>query len=245
MRPYPLSPKKIVPPHIHRPPYADTGIVGPTPHEIYIHNEESANRMRQAARLARQVLDLACNYAAVGVTTDAIDYVVHEAIIASGAYPSPLNYAHFPKSLCSSVNEVVCHGIPDTRPLQFGDIVSFDVSCYLNGVHGDNCATVIVGDAQLQDEIGVDWRGVPHKSHFENPEDEAHFVEARRLVQATRESVYAGIEECKPGACLSMIGAAIEDVAESYGFESVRKYRGHGIADVFHCQPFVKHYRYD
>ncbi|EEC51615.1 predicted protein [Phaeodactylum tricornutum CCAP 1055/1] len=214
---YPQSATKKVPSHIVRPPYADSGILPVSRYgdDIVLHDKVSLKRMTDAARLARSVLDLACSLAKPGVTTDEIDTAVHEAIVEANAYPSPLNYCWFPKSLCSSVNEVICHGIPDYRPLQFGDIVSFDVSCFLNGVHGDNCATVIVGDSQEKDEG----------------------------VQAARESLYAGIETCKPGSCLSSVGSAIQDVAESYGLSSVEKYRGHGIADEFHIAPYVKHYR--
>ena len=253
--PFPQSPHRTVPSHIVRPPYADNGIVplSQYPGQIVLHDDVSADRMRRAARLARTTLDLACSLAKPGVTTDEIDEVVHQAIINAGAYPSPLNYAGFPKSLCSSINEVICHGIPDTRPLQFGDIVSFDVSCYvpvhddeeIKGVHGDNCATVIVGDEQEENVIGADWRGVPYLSHFDSERDEMYFQEARRLVRTTRESLYAGIEACRPGGCLSDVGAAIEDVADREGYSSVRKYRGHGISHEFHCSPFVKHFRND
>lgn len=244
MKPFPLSDTKPVPFHIERPPYAASGMVPYSSDTILLHDAVSASRQRAAAQLARRMLDLACSVAKSNVTTDEIDTVVHEAIIANDAYPSPLNYAGFRKSLCSSINEVVCHGVPDTRPLQFGDIVSFDVSCFLGGVHGDNCATVIVGDEQETDEgAGVDWRGVPYRTTFDNLQDEAYFLRARTLVKAARESLYAGIEVCKDGGCLSHVGAAIQDVADSYGFSSVEKYRGHGISHEFHCPPFVKHYR--
>ncbi|KAL7566217.1 hypothetical protein ACA910_011287 [Epithemia clementina (nom. ined.)] len=215
--------------------------------------------MRQAARLARQALDLACRVVQPGMTTDEVDTVVHNAIVRAGAYPSPLNYSGFPKSLCSSVNEVVCHGIPDTRPLEMGDIVSFDVSCYLNGVHGDNCATVIVGDVPdgfdiatavavndkaAHDDDGEvrDWRGVPYRTDL-RPEEEEHFQMSRRLSRAAREALYAAVQVCRPGACLTEIGSAVHDVADRYGYASVEKYRGHGIAHEFHCAPFVKHFR--
>jgi methionyl aminopeptidase len=201
--------------------------------------------MREAAHLARHTLDMVCSLAKPGVTTDELDTAVHEHLIQAGAYPSPLNYAGFPKSLCSSINEVICHGIPDLRPLQMGDVVSFDVSCFYNGVHGDNCATVIVGDEQEKPEIGRDWQGVPYRAQFDSPDTAAHFEEARRLVRATRESLYAAIDTCRPGSCLSEVGHAIQDVADAYGYKSVEKYRGHGICHEFHCAPFVKHYRND
>jgi methionyl aminopeptidase len=188
--------------------------------------------MRAAAKLARQTLDLACQVAKPGVTTDEIDAIVHEAIISAGAYPSPLNYAGFPKSLCSSVNEVVCHGIPDERPLHKGDVVSFDVSCFLNGVHGDNCGTIIVGDDPES----------PVEASLSEAE-RMYWNQARHLVKTTQEALNASIDTVRPGSCLTEVGAAIEDVANREGLQSVRKYRGHGIAHEFHCPPFVKHYR--
>jgi len=230
------------------PPYAETGI--PPNHDdtvlIFSEDEYLAN-MRHAAKLARRVLDHACSVAKPGITTDQVDTAVHEALLEAGAYPSPLNYVGFPKSLCSSINEVICHGIPDTRPLEFGDIVSFDVSCFVNGVHGDNCATILVGDEQETDEIGTDWRGVPYlgSQFFEGrPEgDEAMIRSARRLVHATRESLYEAIGRIGPGSCLTDVGAAVQDVADSYGYSTIEKYRGHGISSDFHRPPFVKHYR--
>ena len=240
--------------NITPPPYADTGVVVPGlfPNRVLLHDETSIERMRTAARLARKVLDKACALAEEGVTTDAIDGAVHSAILRAGAYPSPLNYAGFPKSVCSSINEVICHGIPDARSLQNGDIISFDVSCFIGGVHGDNCATVIIGDVENYDGVGTatdendvpkDWRGVPQKTAFANDEERELFVTGRRLVQAALESLNEGVAVCKPGACLSDIGKAIHAVADAYQYDTVRKYRGHGISEEFHCAPFVKHYR--
>lgn len=250
LRPFPLTPKKTIAgwPDIVPPPYGETGI--PPNHDdtilIFSEDQNLAN-MRHAAKLARQVLDHACSVAKPGVTTDEVDTAVHEALLNAGAYPSPLNYVGFPKSLCSSINEVICHGIADTRPLEFGDIVSFDVSCFINGVHGDNCATIVVGDEQEMDEIGTDWRDVPYlgSKFFDGrpEEDEARIRSARRLVHATRESVYEAINCIGPGSCLTDVGAAIQDVADSYGYSTVEKYRGHGIGADFHRPPFVKHYR--
>jgi methionyl aminopeptidase len=237
--------------NITPPPYAKTGMVTPGvfPNQVLLHDEPSIERMRTAARLARKVLDKACTLAEEGVTTDNIDGAVHSAILRAGAYPSPLNYSGFPKSVCSSINEVICHGIPDARSLRNGDIVSFDVSCFVGGVHGDNCATVIVGDVD-KDGISADdatapkdWRGVPQKTKFANDEEQELFVTGRRLVQAALESLNEGVAVCKPGACLSDIGKAIHAVADAYNYDTVRKYRGHGISEEFHCAPFVKHYR--
>lgn len=127
--------------------------------------------------------------------------------------------------------------------MQRGDIVSFDVSCFLGGVHGDNCATIVVGDEQDVDEIGVDWRGVPYKAHWDSAGEEAMIRSARRLVHATRESLYTSIEKIGPGSCLTQVGAAVEDVADEYGYSTVGKYQGHGIGTDFHCAPFVQHFR--
>lgn len=161
----------------------------------------------------------------------------------------------FPKSVCSSINEVVCHGIPDTRPLELGDVVSFDVSCFIGGVHGDNCATVIVGDyddnnenviQNMEDDsssspyLDKDWRCIRYKTQFGSDAEEERFVTARRLVQAAIESRDEGVKACKPGGCLSDVGAAIHAVADAYGYDTVRHYRGHGISSDFHCAPFVK-----
>ena len=144
-------------------------------------------------------------------------------------------------TLCTSVNEVVCHGIPDTRPLEFGDVISLDVSCYLNGVHGDNCATVIAGDYQdTEGSAGRDWRGVPYKMDIDDPLEEMRIQASRRLVQGARDALYHAIDACRPGGCLSQVGAAVHEVADAYGYDTVQKYRGHGISHEFHCPPFVK-----
>ncbi len=185
--------------------------------------------MRNAGRLARSVLDLACdatrNAAASSTTTtttttttDDINDMVHHAILDSGAYPSPLNYRGFPKSLCSSlslcssVNEVVCHGIPDSRPLRYRDVVSFDVSCYLDGVHGEHCAAVIVGDLHEDDDdeegeeehdddnnnnAGVGGAGNQQQHRrWESEEERQHIQSARRLVHATKLALQIAVKVC-------------------------------------------------
>jgi methionyl aminopeptidase len=151
----------------------------------------------------------------------------------------------------------VCHGIPDTRPLELGDVVSFDVSCYVGGVHGDNCATIIIGDSDdetvdnnpiMSDDsspsLDKDWRYIPYKTKFDSEEERERFATARRLVQAAIESRDEGVKACRPGGCLSDIGGAIHAVADAYGYDTVRHYRGHGISSDFHCAPFVKVRRY-
>lgn len=231
-----VTKQQIIPKNspIIRPPYAETGNLPysffPSNDVIQLEDENTIKRLEISGLVAASILQIACAAAQTspGITTDEIDQIVHNAILEIGAYPSPLNYRGFPKSLCSSVNEVVCHGIPDTRQLQYGDVVSFDVSVFINGVHGDNCATVIVGD----DNSHNSEESVEHPLH-----------EERRLVRATQEALQAAIAVCKPGGCLSHVGHAISDVADSYGYESVRDYRGHGINETFHCPPYVKHYR--
>jgi methionyl aminopeptidase len=256
-----------------------------------VQDREFLQHMRHASQIAATVLRDACDYAQLlivpppspmphsttttnhtsttnTITTDDIDALVHERIISYGAYPSPLNYSGFPKSVCTSVNEVICHGIPDTtRVLQYGDVVSIDVSCYVNQVHGDNCATIIVGDYQYQQHTGrannnndkndttnssssshiggscTDWRNVPYQTQFATRECQEHFVTARRLVQASREALMTAIATIRPNVSyLSDIGNACQQVADQYGYTSVMKYRGHGIGKELHTQPFIKHF---
>ncbi|XVF79864.1 hypothetical protein PTKIN_Ptkin15bG0024200 [Pterospermum kingtungense] len=151
LRPYPISPKRIAPAPIEKPDWADDGIPKVEPNSdlqnhVEIKTPDQIERMREACRIGREVLDAAARMICPGVTTDEIDRVVHEATIAAGAYPSPLNYHFYPKSCCTSVNEVICHGIPDARKLEDGDIVNVDVTVYYNGVHGDLNETYFVGN---------------------------------------------------------------------------------------------------
>jgi methionine aminopeptidase len=232
-------------PDSYYPPYAESGVLGrpSVPHDtVLLHDDESSSRMRSAARLARRLLDGVANHivARPGRTTEEMDDVLHRAALEAGGYPSPLNYAGFPKSVCSSVNEVVCHGIPDARRLVAGDVCSFDVSVYLDGVHGDNCATIVIGD--YDDDYDDDDAGEEGgtrssggeggsgkkggketimassvRTKFDNDEMEERFVTARRLVMAALESRDEGVRACGPGACLSDIGAACHAVADAYG----------------------------
>ena len=179
-----VSPKLSVPRQILYPEYALDSIPAESPDEIYCYNEYEIPEVRKAARLARKILEFALALAKPGVSTDYIDRLAHEEILKHNAYPSPLNYYQFPKSICTSVNEVVCHGIPDSRILQDGDIISIDVSVYLNGYHGDNCGTVVVGD-----------KPDPKLLH---------------LIQCTKDCVQKAIDICKPGIPTSEIGRVIE-----------------------------------
>jgi methionyl aminopeptidase len=206
-----LSPDRPVPPSIPRPPYAPDA----PPLVPAVPPDEFADRMRAAGHAAREVLLDLRDAVRVGVTTDELDRICHEACVARGGYPSPLFYKGFPKSLCTSVNEVICHGIPDDRVLEDGDIVNCDVTIYLQGVHGDTNATFLVGD--------VDDEG-------------------RRLVEVTKEALWKGIDEVRPGAPLNAIGRAIETHAEAAGFSVVRAFVGHGVGEEFHTAPAVPHY---
>jgi methionyl aminopeptidase len=151
----------------------------------------------------------------VGITTDALDQIAHDETLRLGGYPSPLNYRGFPKSLCTSVNEVICHGIPDARPLEDGDIVNLDVTVFLDGMHGDCSATFLVGE--------VDPGG-------------------RKLVLVARECLERGIGAVRPGRPISDIGKAIEAHASRHGYGVVRAYCGHGIGESFHTALQVPHH---
>jgi methionyl aminopeptidase len=209
-----VSPMRSVPPHIQRPDYAETGIpVDET--EARIKSPEVIERMRHAGAVAAEILRLAGEYVRPGITTDEIDEYVHQLHIERNAYPSPLNYHGFPKSVCTSVNEVICHGIPDSRVLLDGDIINLDVTAYVDGVHGDTNATFLVGDV---DPV------------------------SRKLVQVTEECMWLGIEAVKPGRPLSDIGRAIEDHAKAHRYGVIRAFIGHGIGEQFHTDIQVLHY---
>ena len=181
---------RSVPTEIARPDYAETGQVTRRP-EDRVKSPEIIERMRRAGRAAAEVLDIGAAVIAPGVTTDDIDAVVHQAYIDRGGYPSTLNYRGYPKSLCTSVNEVICHGIPDDRPLQDGDIVNLDVTIWLDGVHGDTNATYCVGNV-----------------------DDA----SKRLIDVTRQCLDRGIAAVAPGRPFSDIGRAIETHAVANGY---------------------------
>jgi methionyl aminopeptidase len=212
-----LSPTRGVPDHIPRPEYAHTGVPAPRggPDAAVKTTPEAIERMRRAGRLAREVLDEVLAAVAVGVTTDALDALAHEAAIARGAYPSPLNYRGFPKSLCTSVNEVICHGIPDDRALQSGDLINCDVTVFVDGMHGDCSETVFVGEPDAA---------------------------SRHLVERTYEALMAGIAVARPGNRVNEIGKVIGQLAKEAGLGVVRDFAGHGIGERFHMAPTVAHY---
>ncbi|KAJ7950952.1 Methionine aminopeptidase [Quillaja saponaria] len=214
LRPYPISSKRIVPANIDKPDWADDGIPKVEPNSD-LQQCYQIERMRETCRIGREVLDAAARVICPGVTTDEIDKVVHEATIAAGGYPSPLNYHFFPKSCCTSVNEVICHGIPDARKLEDGDIVNVDVTVYYKGVHGDLNETYFVGNV-----------------------DE----ESRRLVQCTYECLEKAISIVKPGVRFREIGEVINRHASMSGLSVVKSICGHGIGELFHCAPNIPHY---
>jgi methionyl aminopeptidase len=214
IRPGRVSPARVVPPEIPRPPYAETGVpVRRT--ESHVRSPEVIERMRRAGRAAGEILATVGAAVAPGVTTDELDALCHEECIKRGGYPSPLNYGAFPKSLCTSVNEVICHGIPDDRALVDGDIVNLDVTIYLDGVHGDTNATFPVGTI---DPASAD------------------------LIRVTRECLDRGVGQVKPGNQIRQIGRAIQSHAEGHGYGVVRAFVGHGIAEQFHTDLQIPHY---
>ena len=209
-----ISPRRVVPPHITPPPYAETGKVTRWK-ESAVKTPEVIERMRVACSTATEVLRLAGEFVRPGITTDEIDAYVHQLCIDRNSYPSPLNYSGYPKSVCTSVNEVICHGIPDSRVLLDGDIINLDVTCYMGGVHGDTNATFPVGE--IDDEN-------------------------RNLISVTEECIWRGIEAVVPGRPLSDIGKAIETRAKQDKLGVVRAFVGHGIGEQFHTDIQVLHY---
>lgn len=214
VRPGKVSPMRSVPDAIEPPDYAATG--RPARRAVsLVRPPDVIERMRIAGRIAAEVLQAAAEAIAPGVTTEELDVIAHEECIRRGAYPSTLNYNGFPKSLCTSVNEVICHGIPDDRPLADGDILNLDFTAYIGGVHGDLNATYLVGEV-----------------------DEG----SRKLVDVTRQCMDLGIAAVKPGCPISDIGKAIEAHATAHDYGVIRMFVGHGVAEQFHCEPSIPHY---
>ncbi len=209
-----LSPKRDVPAHIVRPPY-----VGKRSPDRYkgseIQSSEIIAAMRIAGQLAADAVQLAGKTALPGVTTDEIDRVVHEFLCDHGAYPSTLGYRGYPKSCCTSLNEVICHGIPDTTVIKDGDILNVDVTAYIHGVHGDTNSTFLIGDV-----------------------DE----DSRLLVQRTKEMLDRAIAVVAPGRQINVIGRVIEAYAKRFGYGVVEDFTGHGVHTVFHSDLIIPHY---
>lgn len=223
LRPHKQTPKRSVPTSIPYPDYANhpEGVSLEEKNSklsgmIVVNNEEEQEGVRLASKLGRQVLDEAAAAVAPGVTTDELDRIVHEACIERECYPSPLGYYKFPKSCCTSVNEVICHGIPDLRPLVNGDLCNIDVTVYHRGFHGDLNETILCGDKVAEED--------------------------RKLVQVTHECLMQAIQMVKPGVKYRDLGNVIQKHASANGFSVVKHFTGHGIHRLFHTAPNVPHY---
>ena len=209
-----LSPRRSVPSTIARPEYVDR----PAPQPFRgseVKDADTIERMRVAGRLAGQALAEVASHIAPGVTTDELDRIGHEFVCDHGAYPSTLGYKGFPKSLCTSINEVICHGIPDSTVLEDGDIVNIDITAFIGGVHGDTDATYPVGEVD---------------------------DESRLLIERTQAAMMRGIKAVAPGRPINVIGRVIEAYARRFGYGVVRDFTGHGIGTAFHSGLVIPHY---
>ncbi len=182
---------------------------------ITIHSQEDFIKMRNAGRLAAQTLDYITDFVTEGVTTNYLNDLCHNFIISNGGIPAPLNYRGFPKSICTSINHVVCHGIPNDKKLKKSDIVNIDVTVILDEFHGDTSRMFLISEVAIK---------------------------PKKLVQVTYDAMMLGIEKVKPGATFGDIGYAIQSYVEKYNYSVVRDYCGHGIGRVFHAEPSVLHY---
>lgn len=207
-----------MPASIERPEYAWKDEVQENVGEPFVQTPETIEAMREASKIAANALALGGAAVAPGTTTDEIDGIVHDYLVEHGAYPSTLGYRGYPKSCCISLNEIVCHGIPDTTVIQDGDIVNIDVTAYKNGVHGDTNATFLAGDVA---------------------------EEHRLLVQRTYEATMRGIKAAKPGREINVIGRVIESYAKRFGYNVVTDFTGHGVGPTFHNGLVVLHYDSD
>ncbi|NEM90295.1 type I methionyl aminopeptidase [Galbitalea soli] len=209
-----LSPARPVPASIPRPEYVGK----PGPREFTgsdVYTPEAIERIRRAGRIAARAVEAVGAAIRPGVTTDELDAIAHEFLVDHGAYPSTLGYRGFPKSCCTSINEVICHGIPDDTVIEDGDIVNIDITAFVDGVHGDLNATFVAGTAS-----------------------EA----ATALVERTREALNRGIKAVAPGREINVIGRAIESYAKRFGYGVVRDFTGHGVGEAFHSGLVVPHY---
>jgi methionyl aminopeptidase len=209
-----LSPVRPVPESIPRPEYAWKK--APAPFEgSNVLSPEKVGLVRAAGKIAAQAIVEVGRHIRPGVTTDELDQIGHEFLIGHGAYPSTLGYRGFPKSLCTSVNEVICHGIPDSTVLQDGDIINIDITAFKDGVHGDTNHTFLVGTVD---------------------------DESRLLVERTQESLRRAIKAVAPGREINVIGRAISSYAKRFGYGVVRDFTGHGVGEAFHTGLIIPHY---
>ncbi len=184
--------------------------------EIIIHNDSDFLGMRKAGQFAAKILVEIEEYVKPGITTDYLNSIAHQMIIDKGAIPAPLNYRGFPKSICTSVNHVICHGIPNDKVLLNGDILNIDVTVIVDGWHGDTSKMFLVGNK------------IP--------------IKASKLVEVTYDCMMFGIEQVKPGVKFNQIGKVIQENAHKHGYSVVQDYCGHGIGKTFHCAPNILHY---
>ena len=209
-----VSSHRSVPSSIVRPEYV--GRTAPAPFTgSDVYSPDQIQLIRESGRIAAAAIQEVGRAVTPGVTTEELDRIGHEAVLREGAYPSTLGYRGYPKSICSSVNEVICHGIPDDTVLENGDIVNIDITAYKNGVHGDSNMTFIVGEAS---------------------------EEVTLLVERTRESLARGIKAVAPGRQVNVIGRTIESYAKRFGYGVVRDFTGHGVGDAFHSGLIIPHY---
>jgi methionyl aminopeptidase len=209
-----VSARRSVPGDIPRPEYVGKPL--PAKHtggDVYTPDE--IELIRESGRIAAQAIELVGRHVRPGVTTDELDRIGHDFVVSAGAYPSTLGYRGYPKSICSSVNEVICHGIPDDTVLDEGDIVNIDITAYKNGFHGDSNQTFIVGEAK---------------------------PEVTALVERTREALNRGIKAVAPGRQVNVVGRAIEAYAKRFGYGVVRDFTGHGVGLAFHSGLIIPHY---
>jgi methionyl aminopeptidase len=209
-----VSPLRKVPAEITRPHYVGK----PAPDKFTgsdVKTPEQIEKIRAAGRIAAQAIALVGENCKPGVTTDELDRIGHDFVVANGAYPSALQYRGFPKAICTSVNEVICHGIPDNTVLKEGDIVNIDITAFKDGFHGDSNQTFLVGEVA---------------------------PEVRDLVERTRESLMRAIAVVAPGRQINIIGRTIESYAKRFGYGVVRDFTGHGIGEAFHSGLVIPHY---
>ncbi|XP_063985690.1 methionine aminopeptidase 1D, mitochondrial [Diachasmimorpha longicaudata] len=218
IEPWYLSPIKEIPSSIPKPCYYKPFSQEIPPPSIEIKNDDQIESMRRSCKLAKTVLNYTNKIIKPGITTDFLDQQLHTLIINSGAYPSPLAYYGFPKSICTSVNNVACHGIPDNRPLVEGDSINVDVSVYLNGFHGDCAAMFTIGEVDDQ---------------------------MKKLINVTGKCLYAAIDICRPNEQFCNIGHVIEEIANANGFSVIPYFAGHGIGNYFHGLPDIFHFAND
>ena len=203
-----------MPAHIPRPEYVGRGRPAPF-RGSEIKDTDTIDRIRKAGRIAARAMAEVAAHIRPGISTDELDRIGHEYLIEHDAYPSTLGYKGFPKSLCTSINEVICHGIPDSTELRDGDIVNIDITAYIDGVHGDTDATYVVGDVDEQ---------------------------SRLLVERTEEAMLRGVRAVAPGRQINVIGRVIESYAKRFGYGVVRDFTGHGIGTAFHSGLVIPHF---